>query len=194
MAAAQLIAAQIMLFVPKITERALLELPESYTPRLPLLPQYISKPLRSIVPLVCVILVPLAKLHVPVSVVVPVPENVGVFKVVLPLVLKLPEPVNTSVPRLAKFPVALKVIPAKFIVVNAGVHVLPVKSKFLNQLPLVNVGILAPPIIDKLGATVGAAVAPQLNVRVADMVELKPPVPLALKPVAVAILREVIVI
>ena len=52
--------------------------------------------------------------------------------------------------------------------------------------------MLAPVKINKFGATVGAPVVPHVNVLVTDMFALNPPAPVALKLVAVAILKTVV--
>ena len=66
-----------------------------------------------------------------------------------------------------------------FIIVVAGVLVVPVKFNALNQLPVVIVGILAPLVSDKFGALVAVppAVLPKLNVLVTDIALVNPPVP-----------------
>ena len=82
----------------------------------------------------------------------------------------------------------------RFNVVAAGVHVLPVKSSLLNQLPVVIVGIEAPLVIDRLGALLKAPpVVPNVNVLVTEASETNPPVTLEkLKLVASAILNTVL--
>ena len=53
------------------------------------------------------------------------------------------------------------------------------KSNISNQLLVVRVGILAPPLMNKLGALViePPAVLPKVNVLVTDMLDANPPVP-----------------
>ena len=85
-------------------------------------------------------------------------------------------------------------LPAIFKVVPAGVHVLPVKSRFSNQLLPPIVGIDAPDVNDKFGAVVTEppAVLPDWNVLVTDMAEVNPPVPVHEKLVKSAILKTVV--
>lgn len=80
-----------------------------------------------------------------------------------------------------------------FILVVAGVLVEPVKFKLLNQLPVVNVGTLAPEVNDKLGALVAVppVVLPKENVLVTDIAVVNPPVPVKVKSVASAMFRTV---
>ena len=64
-----------------------------------------------------------------------------------------------------------------FNVVTAGVQLLPVKSRILNQLPVVIVGIAEPLFIVKLGAVVVVPpVVPNVNVRVIPESDTNPPV------------------
>ena len=66
--------------------------------------------------------------------------------------------------------------------------VVPVKVNALNQLPVVIVGILAPLVSDKLGALLAKPpVVPNVNVLVNDIALVKPPVPVQVNPVALAI-------
>ena len=80
-------------------------------------------------------------------------------------------------------------------VVAAGVAVVPVKSKVLNQLLVVIVGMAAPLVIAKFGALVAEppAVDPKLNVLVTARLDTNPP-PLSVnvKLVASAILSTVV--
>jgi len=72
--------------------------------------------------------------------------------------------------------------------VTAGVHVVPVKFRVLNQEPSVNVGTDAPLVIDRFVALVeDPPVVPKTYVLVIDASVVKPPVPVQVKPVAVAI-------
>ena len=88
-------------------------------------------------------------------------------------------------------PTAKIKLPVTFIVDTAGVAVDPVKSKLLNQLPVVNVGIDAPLFIERLGAVViePLAVDPHVNVPVTNIPAVNPPVPDQVKLVRSAILK-----
>ena len=78
-------------------------------------------------------------------------------------------------------------------VVVAGVDVLPVKSKVLNQLLAVIVGMPAPAFINKFGALVtDPLVVPNTKVLATDMIELNPPAPDTVKFVASAMLNTVV--
>ena len=81
--------------------------------------------------------------------------------------------------KLVYVPPAAKVkLPVTFTVDTAGVAVEPVKSKLLNQLPVVNVGIDAPDVNARLGEFVLVApMLPKVNVLVTDIAEVNPPVP-----------------
>ena len=77
-----------------------------------------------------------------------------------------------------------------------GALVLPVKTSLLNQLPVVNVHAEAPPVMYKVGEfDVVPPVVPKVNVRVTLIVVENPPVvdpvPVFVKPVAVAMLNTV---
>ena len=92
-------------------------------------------------------------------------------------------------------PAAQIKLPVTFTVDTAGVAVDPVKSKLLNQLPVVNVGIDAPAVIDKLGAVVAEppAVVPQVNDLVSVVISaVNPPVPDQVKLVRSAILNTTV--
>ena len=90
-------------------------------------------------------------------------------------------------------PVAKVKLPTRFMVVTAGVQVLPVKFRLLNQPFVVIVGIAAPEVIDKFGALVAEPfVVPNVNVLVTDASAEKPPVPDKVKLVAIAILNTVV--
>ena len=70
---------------------------------------------------------------------------------------------------------------------------LPVKSNRLNQPPVVNVGMAAPPVIRSVGALLELPpVVPKVNVAVTPMELVKPPGPESVNPVAVAILNLVV--
>jgi len=70
---------------------------------------------------------------------------------------------------------------------------LPVKSNKLNQLPVVNVGIAAPPVIKSVGALLELPpVVPKVNVAVTPIELMNPPGPDLVNPVAVAILNLVV--
>ena len=72
------------------------------------------------------------------------------------------------------------------------VHVLPVQSSVLNQLPVVISASVDPPVRDKLGALViDPPVVPNTKPLVAVIFEVKPPAPVYVNPVAVAILRAI---
>ena len=70
---------------------------------------------------------------------------------------------------------------------------LPVKSNRLNQLPVVMVGMAAPPVIKRIGALLELPpVVPKVNVAVTPMELVKPPGPDSVNPVAMAILNLVV--
>jgi len=70
---------------------------------------------------------------------------------------------------------------------------LPVKSNRSNQLPVVNVGIAAPPVIKSVGALLELPpVVPKVNVAVTPIELMNPPGPDLVNPVAVAILNLVV--
>ena len=114
--------------------------------------------------------------------------------IVFALLVIVPVPAAV-IDKLVYVPPAAKVkLPVTFTVDTAGVAVEPVKSKLLNQLPVVNVGIDAPDCIDKLGAVVmePPAVDPHVSVLVTLMAVVKPPVPDQVKLVRSAILNTVV--
>jgi len=71
--------------------------------------------------------------------------------------------------------------------------VLPEKSNRLNQLPVVNVGMAAPPVIKSVGALLELPpVVPKVNVAVTPIELVKPPGPESENPVTMAILNLVV--
>jgi hypothetical protein len=112
---------------------------------------------------------------------------------VLPFVLI--EPVPTIVgAKSVNVPPLLNVNEFKFNEVDGTVNAVVPKFNVLNQLPAVNVPILVPlPVNDKLGAlVVEPSVVPNVNVLVTDIAVVKPPVPVQVNPVAVAIDNTVV--
>lgn len=70
---------------------------------------------------------------------------------------------------------------------------MPVKSNRSNQLPVVNVGMAAPPVIRSFGALLELPpVVPKVNVAVTPMELVNPPGPDSVNPVAVAMLSTVV--
>jgi len=70
---------------------------------------------------------------------------------------------------------------------------LPEKSNKSNQLPVVNVGMAAPPVIESFGALLELPpVVPKVNVAVTPMELVKPPGPDSVNPVAMAMLSTVV--
>ena len=84
--------------------------------------------------------------------------------------------------------------PTMFNVVVPGLKVVVPKFKFLNQLPVVNVGMEAPVVNVKLGALVTVPpVVPQVNVLVALIATtVNPPEPVFKNPVRSAMLNTVV--
>ena len=78
-------------------------------------------------------------------------------------------------------------------VAAAGVAVVPVKFKELNQLLVVIVGMAAPLVIAKFGALVSEppAVDPNRNVLVTARLDTNPPVPVYVNPVAVVMANTI---
>ena len=127
------------------------------------------------------------------SIIVPTPLLTVNAAIVLPLGVIVPVPA-AIIDRLVYVPPVAKIkLLAMFTVDTAGIHVLPVKSRLLIQLAVVIVGIDAPDISERLIAVEvdPPAVVPTVNVLVTPIVLLKPPVPVGLKLVRVAILNTV---
>ena len=79
--------------------------------------------------------------------------------------------------RLVNVPPLDNITELTFTVDTAGVQLLPVKSRIVNQLPVVIVGIAVPLFIVKLGAfNVAPPVVPNANVRVMVEDATNPPV------------------
>jgi len=129
---------------------------------------------KSIVPAVWVYVV---HPNDPANVVVPAPLLITNAAIVLPAGVIVPVPTivadnDVYVPPLAN------VNEFKFNEVADGVHVLPVKSNILNQLPVVIVGIEAPEVIDRLGALADVPpVVPKTKVLVTAASDMKDWVP-----------------
>ena len=129
---------------------------------------------KSIVPEVCVYV---DTLRAPDSVVVPAPLLTTNVDIVFPLGIIAPVP-TVLILKLVYVPPDASVKLLIFTVEEAGVHVLPVKSNLLIQLPVVKVGIEAPDMIDIFGAVVELPTElPTVKVLVTDIVEVKAPVP-----------------
>ena len=147
---------------------------------------------KLIVPAVCVNVVTLNAAD---NVTVPTPLLTINPAIVFALLVIVPVPAAV-IDKLVYVPPAAKVkLPVTFTVDTAGVAVEPVKSKLLNQLPVVNVGILAPAVIARLGAVViePPAVVPQVNDLVSVVISaVKPPVPDQVKLVRSAILNTTV--
>lgn len=120
-------------------------------------------------------------------------EEIFSAAMVLPALVIVPLPTMFAVSPVYVPPVA-NIKELTLTVVVAGVLVVPVKFKVLNQLPLANVGTAAPLVNDKLGALVDAppAALPKENVRVMSAAAVNPPVPEQVNPVAVAIDNTVV--
>ena len=70
---------------------------------------------------------------------------------------------------------------------------MPVKSNRSNQLPVVNVGIAAPPVIKSVGALLELPpVVPKVNVAVTPIELINPPGPDLVNPVTIAIFNLVV--
>ena len=146
---------------------------------------------KLIVPAVCVNVVTLNAAD---NVTVPAPLLTINPAIVFALLVIVPVPAAV-IDKLVYVPPAAKIkLPVTFTVDTAGVAVEPVKSKLLNQLAVVNVGIAAPAVIAKLGAVViePPAVDPHVSVLVTLMAVVKPPVPDQIKLVRSAILNTTI--
>jgi len=131
---------------------------------------------KLIVPVVWVYVV---QLNAAERVAVPAPLLIVNAAIVLPLLVIVPVPAAV-IDKLVNVPPTAKVKLLVTITVDtAGVAVEPVKSKLLNQLPVVIVGIAAPAVVAKFGAVVmePPAVDPQVNVLVIEQFAVKPPVP-----------------
>jgi hypothetical protein len=177
----------VMLFAPNAMALALVLLELK-------IPPVKSKPPRSSVPAVNVMVavamsdwVP-PKVNVPPGILTPIPPNCllncGVQVCVLVNVGERP----VYVPPEAKVSVLTN------IVVTFGDDVVVPKFKELNQLPVVMVGLLLPVVNVKLGALAAEppAVDPKLNVLVTPRSDMNPPVPAIVKLVASAILSTVV--
>ena len=145
---------------------------------------------KLIVPAVCVNVVTLNAAD---NVTVPAPLLTANAAIGFALLVIVPVPAAV-IDKLVYVPPAAKIkLPVTFTVDTAGVAVDPVKSKLLNQLPVVIVGIEAPDCIDKLGAVViePPAVDPQVKVLAIPTVisEINLPVPVQVKLVRSAIAK-----
>ena len=152
-------------------------------------PQVRVNPAKFIVPAVCV--KEPESVNAADNVTVPAPLLTTRATIVFALLVIVPVPAAV-IDKLVYVPPAAKVkLPVTFTVDTAGVAVDPVKSKLLNQLPVVIVGIDAPLFIEKLGAVVmePLAVDPHVNVPVTTIAVVNPPVPDQVKLVRSAILK-----
>ena len=147
---------------------------------------------KLIVPAVCVNDVTLNAAD---NVTVPAPLLTANAAIGFALLVIVPVPAAV-IDKLVYVPPAAKIkLPVTFTVDTAGVAVDPVKSKLLNQLPVVIVGMDAPDCIDKLGAVVAEppAVVPQVNDLVSVVISaVNPPVPDQVKLVRSAILNTTV--
>ena len=152
-----------------------------------------SKPLSTSAPLVNVTVLLVTRVGASPNVVVPEvlliinPDNV------LPLLVIVPVPNMVGVTAVNVPPLDNVKLPAMFNDVVPGLNAVEPKSRLSNQLPVVNVAIAVPlPVNVKLGAFVAdPPVVPNTYVLVTDASDTNPPVPVYVNPVAVAKLNTV---
>lgn len=183
---AAVVWANTMLLEPNVTVLAVL--PDELN-----MPVVRSKPLKSNVPLVRVTVPVANNVSVDEKVVVPVWLIVNAPNVVLPLPSTTPVALIEAVSAL-KLPPLLNVKLFKFKVVVATVNAVVPKSSLSNQLAVVNVITDVPEPVNDSGNELVAEppVVPNVTVLVVDASVTKPPVPVAEKPVTVAIDRTVV--
>jgi len=152
-------------------------------------------PFNASVPLVNVTVEVAVIVNASPTVVVPVVLlTISEANVVLPLLVIVPVPTIVGV-KLVNVPPDESVNPFKFNEVVPGLNAVVPKFNVLNQLPVVNVVTAVPaPTKDTFGALVAEPpVVPNVTVLVTDASTIvKPPVPVHVKPVAVAIDNTVV--
>jgi len=147
-------------------------------------------------PLVNIVALPATKISASLNVVVPDTLLIVSAAIVLPLLRMLPVPTVISVSPVNVAPAAddnVK-LPAMFNVVAGKAKAVDPKVRFLIKLVLVMVMIATPaPVNATLGALVASpAVDPTVRVLVMAASAVKPPVPVQVNPVAVAMLNTTV--
>ena len=179
---AAVVWASTMLLEPNVMERVLV-LVELNIPVVKLKPANANVPLVNVAVAVAVIVN-----ASPTDVVPVVLLMVSIANVVLPLLVIVPVPTIVGV-KLVNVPPDESVNPFKFRLVVPIVNAVVPKFNVLNQLPVVKVITAVPePVNDKFGELVTEPpVVPKVKVLVIEASVVKPPVPVHVKPVAVAI-------
>ena len=178
---AAVVCVNIILLVPKTIERT----PEPVELNIPVVK---SNPFRFSVPAVSVVVAVAPVVNAPAKVVVPFEQLIVNAAIVLPFDVIVP--VSTVViVKLVNVPPLESVIESTFNDVAGTANAVVPKFKLLNQLPVVNVWIAVPlPVKVKFGLLVAEPpVVPTVNVLVISAAAVNPPVPVYVKPVAVAI-------
>ena len=179
---AAVVCANTMLLVPNVIVRDAVPVAEN-------IPVVKLNPPNASVPLVNVAVPVAVSENAEPNVVVPLVLLIVMFvKVVLALLVSVPVPTNVGV-KLVNIPVADNVNPLRFNEVAAIVKAVVPKSSLLNQLLVMSVAIEEPLINVKFGALVAVPpdVSPKRSVLVTDIVVVNPPVPDQVKLVAVGI-------
>jgi len=184
---ATVVYAKTILLEPNAIERVVETLEEK-------IPVVKLKPFNASVPLVSVTVPTAAIVNVSPTDVVPVVLLIVIVpNVVLPLLVIVPVPTIVG-PNDENVPPLDSVNPLRFSSVEAIANAVVPKFNVLNQLPVVNVITAVPvPVKDRFGALVAEPpVVPKTTVLVILASVVKPPVPVRVKPVAVAIDNTVV--